>query len=1236
MKYKELIQFEPIEDVIQLRQSTKKDIAKSLVSTYVISDQMQEKLSNIVFPQLQFDKPADNKGMLIVGNYGTGKSHLMAVISALAEDETFLESVQNDQVKKDAKDIAGKFKVKRLEIGAVATSFRDIVISNLEEFLEDEGIQFQFHEADQIDSNKRDFEQMMAKFHEKNPDKGVLLIVDELLDFLRSKKDQQLILDLGFLRELGEICGYLKFRFIAGVQEAIFDSPGFQFVADSLKRVKARFEQVLIVRDDIKYVVAHRLLKKTDEQKSRIRDHLSPYQVFFPPLQERMEEFVELFPVHPDYIEVFDTLTVAEKREVLKALSFTMKKILDADVPEDSPGVISYDSYWPLLKGDPAFRTIPDIRQVIECSDVLVSRVTHAFTRPQYKNIALRIINGLSINRLTMNDIASPLGPTTEELKDTMCLYYPGIGEMGGVPDQDLLSLVETVLTEIHRTVNGQFISKNKENGQYYLDLEKTEDYDAKIEQKSLKLDDPILDRYYYAFLRRAMECADDTYVTGYHIWEHELEWISHKVTRRGYLFFGSPNERSTAVPPRDFYLYFLQPYEPYPFKDEQKEDELFFYLTGKDDAFDVILRNYAAAAELESVSSGNAKKIYQSKIAEYSGQAFEWLNKHMMRAFEVVYRGTRKPLIEWIKGKQPGAGLDSLRDAVNAAASICFEPHFSALCPEYPQFSVLITGENMMQAVTEALRGIIGQNRTRQSRAMLDALKLLEGDQLLPANSPYAKKVLSMMEKDDEPERVLNRSEIIEEVHGVEFFAPDQYRLEPELLVVVLVALVYSGDIILSIPGKTLDASNIQDVAGIPVEELKSFKYIKKPKEWNVGGLRALFELLGMSPGNAQKITLSDTATVRDLQSSIREKVESLLATERVVEEGFQFWTTPLFNTQERSDYKKELEQIREFLDGLQQFDTPGKFKNFRFSEQEIKGYTHGIDQLKELKLLRTMLQDIEPLVSYLTTAQAVLQEDAQLQEELEEERRDISGLLKDKEARKKPNLSSEIKERLEKLKKKYIGEYIDVHRRVRLTAEGDKKKKKLMHDVRLKELDILSTIDLLPHQGLTQFKNELASMRTCYTLSESDLEQSPVCPQCGFKPLQEDCSISVDHHLSQMDDNLEKLHNSWVTTLYNNLQDPTVKQNFELLKGEQKKVVENFLQSKNLPDEVSGTFVETVQELLSGLYKIPVKMDELKDALFKDGSPLKPEELKERFATYMKNKLETREQGKVRFVLE
>jgi hypothetical protein len=113
-----------------------------------------------------------------------------------------------------------------------------------------------------VPNNKRAFEEMMTAFHREHPDHGLLLVVDELLDYLRTRKDQELILDLNFLREIGEVCKDLRFRFVAGVQEAIFDSPRFSFVADSIRRVKDRFEQILIARKDVKFVVASVCSKK--------------------------------------------------------------------------------------------------------------------------------------------------------------------------------------------------------------------------------------------------------------------------------------------------------------------------------------------------------------------------------------------------------------------------------------------------------------------------------------------------------------------------------------------------------------------------------------------------------------------------------------------------------------------------------------------------------------------------------------------------------------------------------------------------------------------------------------------------------------------------------------------------------------------------------------------------------------------------------------------------------------
>jgi len=203
MQYKDLIQFDPIESVVQLRDADQSGTAHQLVSTYVISEEMAERLIKIVIPQLQFDQPLDNKGLLVVGNYGTGKSHLKSTISCIAEDASVLDKVNNPAVRAAASQIGGRFKVIRSEIGATTMTLRDILVGELEENLERMGVEYVFPDAGSISSHKRAFEDMMTKFGEVYPEHGLLMVVDELLDFLRTRRDQELILDLNFGRRTG-------------------------------------------------------------------------------------------------------------------------------------------------------------------------------------------------------------------------------------------------------------------------------------------------------------------------------------------------------------------------------------------------------------------------------------------------------------------------------------------------------------------------------------------------------------------------------------------------------------------------------------------------------------------------------------------------------------------------------------------------------------------------------------------------------------------------------------------------------------------------------------------------------------------------------------------------------------------------------------------------------------------------------------------------------------------------
>ena len=149
MQYKELIQFEPITTVVKLVNASELSVAENLVKTFVFSKKMQEDLREIIIKNLVTEPTYETKGIQVVGSYGTGKSHLMSLVSAIAENADLVKLIQNDELKKVFKPIAGKYKVLRFEIGT-DRPLKDVVFSQIERFLKKEGIDFKFKE----DSNE--------------------------------------------------------------------------------------------------------------------------------------------------------------------------------------------------------------------------------------------------------------------------------------------------------------------------------------------------------------------------------------------------------------------------------------------------------------------------------------------------------------------------------------------------------------------------------------------------------------------------------------------------------------------------------------------------------------------------------------------------------------------------------------------------------------------------------------------------------------------------------------------------------------------------------------------------------------------------------------------------------------------------------------------------------------------------------------------------------------------------
>jgi hypothetical protein len=225
---------------------------------------------------------------------------------------------------------------------------------------------------------------------------------------------------------------------------------------------------------------------------------------------------------------------------------------------------------------------------------------------------------------------------------------------------------------------------------------------------------------------------------------------------------------------------------------------------------------------------------------------------------------------------------------------------------------------------------------------------------------------------------------------------------------------------------------------------------------------------------------------------------------------------------------------------------------------------------------------------------------------------------------------------QRLAGLKKEYIAAYVGLHGKARLGVSEEKRRQALLRDPRRQQLDKLAAIQLLPAGQVAAWHNELTGLQNCTQLTEQELQATPLCPHCRFNPAFEKVAAPVGNVLAAMDGRLDEMVVSWTKVLLEHLEDPAMRESLELLSPAQKKRVNVFRKSRELPEKVDAQLVQAVQEVLSGFSKVVVKLGELGQALLEDGAPTTVEEIRARLDGYLERKLKGHDVTKVRLVLE
>lgn len=293
----------------------------------------------------------------------------------------------------------------------------------------------------------------------------------------------------------------------------------------------------------------------------------------------------------------------------------------------------------------------------------------------------------------------------------------------------------------------------------------------------------------------------------------------------------------------------------------------------------------------------------------------------------------------------------------------------------------------------------------------------------------------------------------------------------------------------------------------------------------------------------------------------------------------------------------------------------------------------------LRAVEALGALVADLGQTAAYLSRAQVVPPNDAAWKNAAQTVRNETLHQLETLKS--DPGnigqVTADCRKTLGQLKRGCINAYIGLHAKARLGVGEHKTKQGLLNDPRLKTLRTLAGIRILPAPQINTFEQRLQALQSCWQLTDKELAASPTCPHCRFQPANEPLPLTAPASLlATLDDELDALLTAWTRTLLEELGKPDLRAKLDLIQAQHRQVIEAFLAAGTLPDPLPDDFRPAVQEALSGLERIDLTADEIKQALLAGGSPATAAELRTRFERLLAERGKGKDAGKLRFVVD
>ncbi len=544
MKIRDLIEVPPVRTVIRLADLADSSLRRHLVETFIFTGEVTFTLANI----LEKVAGLKGKGFFVIGNFGSGKSHLLNVLSLIMSDsearEVFKASCRDgaafDSRLPELLEQAAQVDPLVVEISLVEHSNREY----LEEIVLKE-LSARLHAAAGSDAEspgifdnkprREAFAAITQAIKEKNHG-GLLLLFDELSEFLRSKENVRAYNeDVRFLQYLGEFAENLPAWIIATMQENIENTGSL--AGELLHKIKDRYPvRFRLSGEHVKEIVAGRLIRKNKEAEKELPRIYDQLQSMFDGLPFSREDFMALYPVHPATVEMLDELRplFSQHRGVIDFIHHRL-----AGDPGRGIAPFIENSGQELLTPDYIFDHFRErLRETVETSPYS-EQVFHHYEREAERlfddkdemQIALRILKLLVLGAVARD----PRSFSVPELT-TLLLHRYSILE-SAINYEYIKELMDKLLA------HGAYISTREQEGEIFYSIDLKADAGLLLEKKLKQIKNEFSsgDR---RVLEGLMPWIDESYLPLKGLQQKpgrdtEITW--QNTGREGKVFFSSP-----------------------------------------------------------------------------------------------------------------------------------------------------------------------------------------------------------------------------------------------------------------------------------------------------------------------------------------------------------------------------------------------------------------------------------------------------------------------------------------------------------------------------------------------------------------------------------------------------------------------------------------------------------------------------------------------------------------------